>query len=101
MRYESSTEVLQIPHVTTYWQTFLGLACGEFLAGVPGIFHCLIPGTCEEDEAVWPSALSFRSLDSFVLSLFNSITDLFMRAFNALFDTCIVNLILLKQIHLF
>lgn len=57
---KSSLNVLQIPHVTTCWQTFLGLADGEFLARVPGIFHCLIPGACEEDEAVWLPALSFR-----------------------------------------
>lgn len=57
---KGSLNVLQIPHVTTCWQTFLGLADGEFLARVPGIFHCLIPGACEEDEAVWLPALSFR-----------------------------------------
>ncbi len=49
---EGALNVLQIPHVTTCWQTFLGLSEGEFLARVPGIFHCLIPGACKEDEAV-------------------------------------------------
>lgn len=56
---EGSLNVLQIPHVTTCWQTFLGLSDGEFLARVPGMFHCLIPGACEEDEAVWLPAFSF------------------------------------------
>lgn len=56
---EGSLNVLQIPHVTTCWQTFLGLADREFLARVPGIFHCLTPGVCEEEEAVWLPAFSF------------------------------------------